>query len=224
MPPKPEAQIELSISLSSHTVSLSQLEKPFNINVTAKALSSSKPPSGIYFNARWMALDNRAGLLKGAFLLRNTSDSNNIAPAVKISYSGVPGNPDLRHNDFERLVIVPDVGKGELNTSHELIGERIFQYSRELKVRILKVSMYAGLLPDTILSHQILHLVPSIVSNFKLRSSLRVSRRSRRRQRKKFFKGILPDQNGLPGLNDNDPKSIKNYIAKVGSVAIPLLI
>jgi hypothetical protein len=185
MPPRPEAQIELSISLSSDTVSLSQLEKPFNINVTAKALSSSKPSSGIYFNARWTALDNRAGLLKGAFLLRNTSDPNNIiplAPAVKISYSGVPGNPDLRHNDFERLVVVPGVGKGELNISHELIGERIFQYSRELKVRILKVSMYAGLLPDIILSHLILYLVPSIVSNFKLRSYLRVGGRSRWRQ------------------------------------------
>ena len=143
MSPKPEAEIRLSTSLSSDTVSLSQLEKPFNIKVTAKVLSSSKPSSGIYLNARWTALDNRAGLLKGAFLLRNTSDPNNIiplAPAAKVSYSGVPGNPDLRHNDFERFVVVPGVDRGELNISHELTGERIFLYSRELKVRILQVS------------------------------------------------------------------------------------
>lgn len=148
MSPKPEANIEISVSLSPDTVKLSQLDKPLNIKVTAKTLSSSKPSSGTCLNARWTVLDNRpVGLLKGAFLLRNTANPDIViplGPAVRVSYSGVPGDPDRRHNAVERFVVVPGVGEGDLEISHEVTGERIFEYSRVVKVRLWDLDTLLG--------------------------------------------------------------------------------
>jgi hypothetical protein len=39
---------------------------------------------------------------------------------------------------------------------------------------------------------------------------------------KKFFEGILPDENGLHGLNDDDPKSIEKSYGEGWLYSYPL--
>jgi len=207
MSPKPESHIQLSVSLSPDTVSLSALEKPLTINVTAKTLSSSRPSSAICLNARWTALDNRAGLLKGAFLLRNSSDPSIIiplGPAVKVAYSGAPGNPDLRHNDFERFVVVPGVDEGELNICHEISGERIFQYSRQVKPSDIALGTEFRLELQT-------SKLPAFWWTFEDEA-----------EGKKFYEGILPDENGLHGLKDDDPEAIEKLYGEGWLYSYPL--
>ncbi|KAI1213931.1 uncharacterized protein F4807DRAFT_206060 [Annulohypoxylon truncatum] len=136
MSSKPYAEIELSVSVSPDTVSLSRLDEPLNIIVAAKTISSSKPSSGVVINTRWTALDDRgAGLFMGALFLKSISDPAKVipfAPAVSAPYPSHPPS-DLRKSELELFKVVPGVDKGELTGTHEINGERIFQYSTKTR-------------------------------------------------------------------------------------------
>ncbi|KAI8946413.1 hypothetical protein F4801DRAFT_64717 [Xylaria longipes] len=126
------ANIELSLSLSSSTLSLSQLDQALSIRVTATTLSSSKPSSGICFNARWTVMDDRLVAYRYPFRLRSVSEPDSfirLSPAVRISSSRPPAEPDIRRNELERFLVVPGVGKGDLTVEHKLTVGRIFEHS-----------------------------------------------------------------------------------------------
>ncbi|KAI1822080.1 hypothetical protein F4861DRAFT_420643 [Xylaria intraflava] len=132
---KPEANVELELELSTNTLSLSELDQALSIKVTATTLSSSKPSSGICFNARWTVMDDRLIAYRYPFRLRSVSKPDSfirLSPAIKISSSRPPEEPDLRRNELERFLVVPGVGKGGLGVEHKLTVGRIFEYS-ELK-------------------------------------------------------------------------------------------
>ncbi|KAI1390211.1 uncharacterized protein F4822DRAFT_229232 [Hypoxylon trugodes] len=190
MSSKPQAEVEISVSVSPDTVSLSRLEDPLTITVTAKTISSSKPDFGIWINVRWSALDNRGqGLFRGALVLRSVSDPEDIisfAPAVRVSYSTAGFDPDLRKNEFEHFLLLPGVGEGELTSTHEITGERIFQYSSiqpsdvspDFEYRIEFTEKWLGVHWWTFEDEA---------------------------EGKMFFEGIKSDEDGMWGLRDDDP-------------------
>jgi len=133
---KPQAIIELELSLSQNILSLSQPSQTFVVHVTAKTISSSKPESDIIFNARWTVLDDRLVAYRYPFRLKSVNEPESfirLSPAVSISASRPPAEPDLRKNELERFLAVPGVGKGELVVEHNLSVKRIFEFS-DIKV------------------------------------------------------------------------------------------
>ncbi|OTA94424.1 hypothetical protein M434DRAFT_264712 [Hypoxylon sp. CO27-5] len=199
MAPRPQAEVELSASISPDTVSLSRLEEPLRITITAKTVSSSKPSSGIYIDARMTSLDNRGpGLYCGALRLRSVSNPENIisfAPASRFSYSTADWDPDLRKNDFHHFLVIPAVGRGDLTVTHEITGSRIFQYSRTRPSDVSPGSEYRIEITEQGLG--------AYWWTFEDEA-----------EGKMFFQGMFPSEDGISGLKSEDPAFVEQRYAE----------
>ncbi|KAI0895015.1 hypothetical protein F4806DRAFT_497717 [Annulohypoxylon nitens] len=194
MTSKPYAEIELSVSVSPSTVSLSRLSEPLNIIVSAKTVSSSKPSSGVLVNTRWTALDDReAGLYMGALFLKSVSDPDRVIPFAPAVSAPRPSHPplDLRQSELELFKVVPGVGKGELTATHEISGERIFQYSTDISPSdITPGSEYSVEFAQKRLG--------AFWWTFEDEA-----------EGKMFFEGMFPDEGGCFGLRAEDPAFVE---------------
>ncbi|KAI0842899.1 hypothetical protein F5Y06DRAFT_256365 [Hypoxylon sp. FL0890] len=207
MSSEPHAEVEISASVSPTTVSLSRLDEPLNITVTAKTISSSKPSSGMYADVHWSYLDNREdGLYFGSLRLRSVSNPDKVisfAPTSKFSYSTMNIGPDLRKNDFNHIILLPAVGK-ELAVTHEITGSRIFQYSSKEPSDISPGSEYRIEFTNKVLG----------VFWWTFEDEA---------EGKMFYQGRFPDETGRRGLKVDDPEFVKARYAEGYIYSHPVL-
>lgn len=112
--------------------------------VTARIVSSANPASAVTLCTDGTILDNgqherHDGLFRGAILpLQSTTDPARSIPIAFLgspNYGSVPNaSLNLRERPWMRFETVPPLGEGVLVIKHDLSLERIFEYSRDLKV------------------------------------------------------------------------------------------
>jgi len=96
------------------------------------------------------------------------------------------------------------MGDGELEIHHEMTGERIFEYSRNVKPADIILGTKYRLELQT-------SKLPAFWWTFEVEA-----------EGKKFFEGILPDENGTNGLKDEDPDAIEKLYREGWLYSYPL--
>lgn len=206
---KPQACVELSISVFPKRVSLSKPEQEFTLSVKAKTLSSSKPTSGILMNMRWSALDADRCIDRGSIFARSMPDESihlGLAPLVIRCFNADGQSDDLSKSEFEQFVIAPALESGDaLTVTHKLTVERLFKYAQ--------VEVGGALFREEALltSQQISDVKPDTKFQFRI-SDFRLSAFwwsfEDETKGKKLIEGILLNEWGF-GLNSDDPEVVK---------------
>ena len=142
-----QAQVEISLSTSSPTISLSGPEdpnKPFCLVLTVRITASSRPGRPITICASDTVLDTRPPdidiMAVGAFEpLQCTTD-----PQKTISLGNWRPNirhpdpsPDMKERDWLKWLTVP-VEEGSVQITHDLPLSRMFKYESTLKPQDIK--------------------------------------------------------------------------------------
>ncbi|KAI9854450.1 MAG: hypothetical protein M1830_006532, partial [Pleopsidium flavum] len=148
VPTRAEAHLQITLTTSSPTISLSQLSAstPFQLITAARIVSSSKESSPITRCTNKSILDNGGhgqhdGLFRGAFTIESISDPNRMIQlrfAGTPNYGGPPDTPNLREWPFLRFETIPAKGQGMLIVKHDLPLERMFRYEPTLKPADIK--------------------------------------------------------------------------------------
>lgn len=149
MASQPSVQLEVTLTTSSPTFSLSQLESEttFQLITTARIISSTDESSGITLCTDGSPLDNgnhsrHDGLFRGAFLPLESLDtpkrSIRLAFAGSPNYGRGPDNANLRDRATTRFETIPPIGEGVLTLTHPLTLERMFRQEHTLKVEDIK--------------------------------------------------------------------------------------
>ena len=148
MPASAEAHLQITLTTSSPTISLSQLSPsiPFQLITTARIVSSGKESSPTTRCTNKSVLDNGGrgqhdGLFRGAFAIESISDPNRMIQlhfAGTPNYGGPPDAPNLREWPSLRFEAIPVKGQGTLIVKHDLPLERMFRYEPTLKPADIK--------------------------------------------------------------------------------------
>lgn len=137
------AHLEITLGLSSSTVSLSQTDpaRPFQLITRARVLSTTQDHSAVTICTDGSPLDNgqhkhHGGLFRGVFLpfesLSDPSRRIQIGFAGCPNYGSLPDIPNLKERPWTRFETVPSQGQGSLIVKHDLYLDRMFQNSRDL--------------------------------------------------------------------------------------------
>lgn len=148
MQPRDKAHLEITLTTSSSTISLSQLDlpTPFQLLTTARVISSSKESFPITRCTSKSVLDNgehnqHDGLFRGAFSMESISDPNR---RIQLRFNGSPNylrppdTPNLLEWPSMRFKTIPARDQGVLTIKHDLPLERMFRYERTLKPADIK--------------------------------------------------------------------------------------
>lgn len=149
MPSERSAQLEVTLTTSSPTFSLSQPDSatPFQLITTARIVSSTEKSSGVTLCTDGSPLDNgnhsrHDGLFRGAFVPLQSLDapgrSIQLAFAGSPNYGRGPDNANLRERTTTRFETIPPIDHGVLTITHPLTLERMFRQERTLTKEDIK--------------------------------------------------------------------------------------
>lgn len=149
MPAKAEVHLDITLTTSSPTYSLSRSDSstPFQLITTARIVSSSEQSFAVTLCTDNSVLDNgqhtrHNGLFKGAFYpLQSLSDAQRkirLAFAGSPNYGSGPDDPNLRERPWQHFDTIPAQGQGELTINDDLALERMFKHEHKLKPADIK--------------------------------------------------------------------------------------
>ena len=143
-----KAHLEITLTTSSPSISLSQLSPshPFQLITTARIVSSDKESSPITRCTNKSVLDNGGhgqhdALFRNGFAIESIAEPDRrilLCFPCSPNYVRPPDTPNLREWPSQRFATIPAHGQGELIVKHDLPLERMFQYERILKPADIK--------------------------------------------------------------------------------------